>query len=83
MNATHAAIDDALRASFPESYSQWAYTGDFVEQPWFEYFAADGSIASTAGDMCAYARLILNRGVAPSGRVLSERAFARFGGGSR
>ena len=78
MGATHAAIDDALRASLPQSYSRWPYTGDFVEQPWFEYLAADGSIASTAGDMTSYARLILNRGVAPSGRLLSERAFAQL-----
>uniref|UniRef100_Q01N78 Beta-lactamase n=1 Tax=Solibacter usitatus (strain Ellin6076) TaxID=234267 RepID=Q01N78_SOLUE len=78
MSATHAAIDDALRARLPQSYSHWPYTGEFTEEPWFEYLAADGSIASTAGDMTAYARLILNRGVAPSGRLLSERAFAQL-----
>jgi CubicO group peptidase (beta-lactamase class C family) len=78
MGATHAAIDDALRAGLPQSYSQWPYTGEFAEQPWFEYLAADGSISSTAGDMTSYARLILNRGVAPSGRLLSERAFAQL-----
>jgi CubicO group peptidase (beta-lactamase class C family) len=78
MSATHAAIDDALRARLPQSYSQWPYTGEFAEEPWFEYLAADGSIASTAGDMTSYARLILNRGVAPSGRLLSERAFAQL-----
>ena len=78
MNATQGAINDALRASLPQSYGRWAYSGEFVEEPWFEYFAADGSIASTAGDMCAYARLILNQGVGPSGRVLSERAFGRL-----
>jgi hypothetical protein len=62
----------------PQGYSRWPYTDDFIEQPWFEYFAADGSISSTVGDMCAYARFILNRGVAPSGRILSDRAFARL-----
>jgi D-alanyl-D-alanine carboxypeptidase len=75
MRATHGAIDDALRAKLPVSYRRWPYSGDYVEEPWFEYLAADGSIASTAGDMAAYARLILNRGVAPGGRVLSEKAF--------
>jgi hypothetical protein len=49
-----------------------------LDTTWFEYFAADGSISSTVGDMCAYARCILNRGVAPSGRILSDRAFARL-----
>ncbi len=78
MGATHAAIDDALRAKLPQSYSQWPYTGDFAEEPWFEYLAADASIASTAGDMTSYGRLILNRGIAPSGRLLSERAFAQL-----
>ena len=78
MGATHAAIDDALRARLPQSYSQWPYTGEFVEEPWFEYLAADGSIASMAGDMATYARLILNRGAGPSGRLLSERAFAQL-----
>jgi hypothetical protein len=75
IRATHVAIDDALRAKLPVSYRRWIYSGDYVEEPWFEYLAADGSIASTAGDMAAYARLILNRGVAPGGRVLSENAF--------
>ena len=75
MKASHAAIDDALRAKLPQSYDRWPYTGEFMEEPWFEYLAADGSIASTAGDMIAYARLILNRGDGPSGRLLSERAF--------
>jgi len=76
MSATQGAIVDALRARLPVSYSRWPYNGEYAEEPWFEYLAADGSIASTAGDMAAYARLILNRGMAPAGRVLSDRAFA-------
>jgi CubicO group peptidase (beta-lactamase class C family) len=75
MKASHAAIDDALRGKLAHSYSRWPYTGEFMEEPWFEYLAGDGSIASTAGDMSAYARLILNRGAGPTGRLLSERAF--------
>ena len=39
---------------------------------------ADGSIVSTVVDMCAYARLLLARGDAPSGRILSEAGFARL-----
>jgi D-alanyl-D-alanine carboxypeptidase len=78
MTATRAAIDDLLRARLPLSYQRWPYTGEFVEQPWFEYLAADGSNASTVADMLAYARLILNRGAGPSGRVLSEAAFAQL-----
>ncbi len=37
---------------------------------------ADGSIISTAKDMAAYARMLLNRGVHPGGRLLSDESFA-------
>jgi CubicO group peptidase (beta-lactamase class C family) len=43
-----------------------------------ESCSADGSIVSSAADMLAYARLILNRGDAPGGRLLSEAAFERW-----
>jgi D-alanyl-D-alanine carboxypeptidase len=36
---------------------------------------AAGSIAATAGDMSNYLRMLLNRGVGPKGRVLSDKAF--------
>jgi D-alanyl-D-alanine carboxypeptidase len=75
MNATTAAIDDPLRLRLPVSYSSWPYSADWLEEPWFEYRAGDGSIASTAADMAAYVRVILNRGALPNGRVISERAF--------
>jgi len=78
MRSSAAAIDDRIRARLPVSYSRWPQTGDYVEEPWFEYTAADGSIVSTAEDMAAYARVILNRGAAPEGRLLSDRAFERL-----
>jgi CubicO group peptidase (beta-lactamase class C family) len=37
---------------------------------------ADGSIISTAKDMAAYGRMLLNRGAHPGGRLLSEESFA-------
>ena len=37
---------------------------------------ADGSIISTAEDMAAYARMLLNGGAHPGGRLLSEESFA-------
>jgi hypothetical protein len=46
-----------------------------VASPWYETASADGSIVSTATDMCAYARLLLNRGDRPGGRLLSEESF--------
>src|SRR5262249_32799621 len=66
--------DDA-RSRLPASYDVWPYDDQFVEQPWFEYRAADGSVGTTIVDMLAYARLFLNRGAGPEGIVLSERAF--------
>jgi CubicO group peptidase (beta-lactamase class C family) len=47
-----------------------------VPAPWLEYAAGDGSIVSTAADMAAYARMLLNRGRGPDGgRVLSDESF--------
>jgi CubicO group peptidase (beta-lactamase class C family) len=37
---------------------------------------ADGSIISTAKDMAAYARMLLNRGAHDGGRLVSEESFA-------
>lgn len=47
-----------------------------VPAPWLEYAAGDGSIVSTPADMAAYARMWLNRGRGPNGRILSEKSFA-------
>ena len=47
-----------------------------VEATRIESRTADGSIVSSAADMLAWARLILNRGAAPGGRLLSDESFA-------
>jgi D-alanyl-D-alanine carboxypeptidase len=52
-----------------------------IEAPHFPYDVGDGSIQATARDLAAYARLILNRGVGPGGRVVTEDAFRRFSTG--
>ena len=39
---------------------------------WTEYGVGDGCQASSPVDMCVYLRMLMNRGVGPSGRVLSE-----------
>ena len=75
MSSSRALIVDSLRSTMP-SYERFrTCDAEYVEAPWFEYRAADGSIVSTAGDMLAYTRLLLGRGASPRGRVLSERAF--------
>jgi CubicO group peptidase (beta-lactamase class C family) len=52
-----------------------------VEAPHFPYDVGDGSVQATARDLAAYARLWINRGVGPGGRVVSEEAFRRFSTG--
>jgi hypothetical protein len=42
---------------------------------WVETGTADGSVASTAGDMAAYLRMLMNHGAVPGGRVLSPESF--------
>jgi D-alanyl-D-alanine carboxypeptidase len=75
MSATAADIDDAQRTRLAVSYRRWPYDGAYVEMPWFEYSASDGSITSNVTDMSTYLRFILNRGVGSSGRLLSEQDF--------
>jgi D-alanyl-D-alanine carboxypeptidase len=75
MSASTAIIDDALRTRLPVSYLTWPYGNQVVEQPWFEYSAGDGAIASTGEDMAKYVRVLLNRGALPAGRLISEAAF--------
>jgi CubicO group peptidase (beta-lactamase class C family) len=45
---------------------------------WLEYAGGDGAIISTAGDMAAYCRLLLNRGRGPNGQIVLEKWFAEF-----
>ena len=50
-----------------------------VQAPPIVSTTADGSIISTAADMAAYARMLLNRGLADDGApLLSEASFERF-----
>jgi D-alanyl-D-alanine carboxypeptidase len=84
MGDTEPVITHAARHRLAVGY-RYAYddrpphrTHPLAEAPWFEYGAGDGSIAATPADMAAYLRVLLNRGAAPGGRILSEEAFARF-----
>ena len=42
---------------------------------WTEYGVGDGCQASTAEDMAAYLRMLMNRGHGPAGRIMSEESF--------
>jgi D-alanyl-D-alanine carboxypeptidase len=46
--------------------------------PWLEYGLGDGSPASTPADLAIYARMLLNRGQGPQGRIISEESFRQM-----
>lgn len=47
-----------------------------VPATWLETTTGDGSLASSAAALCAFLRMLLNRGDAPGGALLSEEGFA-------
>ncbi|MEP6919566.1 MAG: serine hydrolase domain-containing protein [bacterium] len=81
MKASAPVITNAIRQRVAVGYEPlyedrpFPLRGKLAEAPWIEVPEAAGSIASTAGDMIAYLQLLLNRGVGPRGRVLSEQSF--------
>jgi CubicO group peptidase (beta-lactamase class C family) len=46
-----------------------------VPATWAEYGTGDGCVASTAGDMAIYLRMLLNRGRGPQGPLISAESF--------
>lgn len=84
MNSSVPVISDAIRDRMAVGYGPLKVDrifpphGKLAEAPWIEVGEAAGSIAATADDMSHYLRMLLNRGVGPKGRVLSEKAFELF-----
>ena len=81
MSSSSATITSADRPLLAVGYS-----GQYDDRPmhpshplvpatWLETDTADGAIAATAGDMATYARMILNRGAYPGGRIYPEEFF--------
>ena len=89
MTATEPAITHDVRSRLAVGYDylhddRIGYPGrPIVPATWLETATADGSIASTAGDMAAFARMLLRRGEGPAGRLVSEASFARHGRAAR
>jgi D-alanyl-D-alanine carboxypeptidase len=88
MSATEPAITHDIRTRLAVGYEY--LHDDRLSHPdsplapatWLETETADGSIASTAADMCAFVRLLLREGEGPNGRLLSEEAFAQMNTGN-
>jgi CubicO group peptidase (beta-lactamase class C family) len=84
MSATEPAITHDIRNRVAVGYEylyddRVGYPGaPLAPATWLETETADGSIASTAADMCAFVRLLLREGDG----LLSERAFAEMTAGS-
>jgi D-alanyl-D-alanine carboxypeptidase len=84
MSATEPAIANATRAQLAVGYEY--LHDDRIGHPgaplapatWLQTDTADGSIASTPADMCAFVRLLLRGAEGSAGRLVSERAFARM-----
>lgn len=81
MKSTSAEITHDLRSRSAVGY--WPLYDDrpmknlpdWAPCTWTESENADGAISSTSEDMCAYLRMLLNRGKGPHGRILSEKSF--------
>jgi D-alanyl-D-alanine carboxypeptidase len=84
MAASEPILVNAMRHRLPTSY--WPLRDDqplerggpLVEAPHVTFDGGAGCIASTPADMAAYLRMLLNRGAAPGGRVVSEEGFSLF-----
>ncbi|MCM3869744.1 MAG: beta-lactamase family protein, partial [Pyrinomonadaceae bacterium] len=81
MAASAPVITNAIKERMATGYvpfredRPFPLKGQLTEAPWVEVPEAAGSVAATAGDMVAYLQMLLNRGVGPRGRVVSEKSF--------
>jgi CubicO group peptidase (beta-lactamase class C family) len=81
MNASAPLISNALRPRMAVGYAPefedrpYPSHGKLAEAAWIEVDTAAGGVASTAPDMVAYMRMLLNRGATPARRLISEKGF--------
>lgn len=84
MRSSVAAVTQDLRpllaTGYRDPYDDWPWdpTRPLVPAPYLEVEAGDCSIASTAGDMAAYAHLLLNAGRGPQSTLLAPEWFDRL-----
>jgi CubicO group peptidase (beta-lactamase class C family) len=81
MTASAPVITNAIKERLAIGYvplhedRPFPLRGKLAEAPWLEVPEAAGSVAATAGDMVSYMQMLLNQGVGPRGRVISEKSF--------
>ena len=84
MTSTRTSVTHGDRSSFSIGYAPWAddqpwLPGEsLVPATWLETAAADGNIASTAGDMARFVRILLGRGRINGRAVVSEASIDRM-----
>lgn len=84
MDASSAVITNETRRRMAVGYSPlnsdrpFPQKGQLGEAAWIEMDMAAGSIAATPADMAKYIRMLLNRGVLPKGRIVSDESFSLF-----
>ena len=87
MSATEPAITHAMRSRLAVGYDylhddRIGHAGaELAPATWLETGTADGSIASTATDMCVFVRALLSGGRTPAGALLAGRSFDRMTSG--
>jgi len=81
MTSTVPAITNQARARLAVGYEPFFDDRPFspgdrlAPAPWLETSTADGSLASTAEDMAAFLRMLLNRGEGTGTRLISPESF--------
>jgi CubicO group peptidase (beta-lactamase class C family) len=81
MKDTETVIWNDTRERLPIGYGPYhddrplPRNGRLAPSPWLESDTADGSIVSTASDVAKYVRMILNKGMGPERRVVSQKSF--------
>ncbi len=81
MSASAPVVTNAIKERLAVGYAPlhedrpFPLRGKLAEAPWLEVPEAAGSVAATAGDMVAYLQMLLNRGLGPRGRLISEKSF--------
>jgi CubicO group peptidase (beta-lactamase class C family) len=76
-------IFERIAASYQAAYNErpFARLGRVAQSPPIVMSEGSGCIASTARDMGAYLTVLINRGAAPAGRVVSPAGFELFAQG--
>ena len=81
LNDTEPATTHEVRARMTIGYTDfyddrpWLPGHAKIEAPWIETDSGDGCIVSTPADLAVFVRMILNRGEAPHGRLISEASL--------